>query len=119
MDKDVKRMAELLKSGAVMLSETCPICGSPLFKMRDEVYCVQCDKKVVLVRGPTEEFEASSKGVLLKLEESIFKKVQDVEDALNRVEDPNRMLELGRLLSIWLDILEKVRRLRIGHGREG
>lgn len=42
---DVKKMAEALQSGAVMMAAHCEACSAPLFRYRDgKVKCVNCDK---------------------------------------------------------------------------
>ncbi|MGQ4914642.1 MAG: Sjogren's syndrome/scleroderma autoantigen 1 family protein [Candidatus Asgardarchaeia archaeon] len=44
-DKDyAKVMAKLLLKGWVMLAESCPKCGAPLFKHNNEIICPQCGK---------------------------------------------------------------------------
>jgi len=35
MSDPIKKAALLLREGATMLPETCPICGSPLYKLKD------------------------------------------------------------------------------------
>ncbi|RLG83278.1 MAG: hypothetical protein DRO18_08050 [Thermoprotei archaeon] len=30
----IRKMTELLRSGAIMLDQACPLCGSPLFRLR-------------------------------------------------------------------------------------
>ena len=52
---DVKKMAELLKSGATMLSETCPECGTPLFRKGRETFCAKCNKPVVIIQTSEDE----------------------------------------------------------------
>jgi Uncharacterized Zn-finger containing protein len=65
----VKRMSELLKAGAAMLAETCPSCGSPLFRLRGgEVIC-PLHGKVFLVRSDEEASTASVISVLSKIED--------------------------------------------------
>ncbi|MEM3712537.1 MAG: Sjogren's syndrome/scleroderma autoantigen 1 family protein [Thermoproteota archaeon] len=42
---DVKKMAEALQSGAVMMAAHCRSCGAPLFRYKDgKVKCVNCNK---------------------------------------------------------------------------
>ena len=49
MSDTVKRMAELLKSGAKMLAEHCPKCSSPLFDIKGKTYCIDCNRSVVIL----------------------------------------------------------------------
>ena len=49
-DDSMKQMAELLRSGAKMLSQSCPECGSPLFQLKSgEIWCANCQRRVVIV----------------------------------------------------------------------
>jgi len=42
---NVKKMAEALQSGAVMMAAHCESCGAPLFRYKDgRVKCVNCEK---------------------------------------------------------------------------
>lgn len=53
----MKRMVQLLQQGAVMLAETCPICGLPLFRLKNgEVVC-PIHGRVVIVSSDEEERE--------------------------------------------------------------
>ncbi|MGD2142812.1 MAG: Sjogren's syndrome/scleroderma autoantigen 1 family protein, partial [Candidatus Bathyarchaeota archaeon] len=43
----MKSMAELLRSGATMLSRSCPECDSPLFKLKSgDIVCAKCQRRV-------------------------------------------------------------------------
>ncbi|MFW9934855.1 MAG: Sjogren's syndrome/scleroderma autoantigen 1 family protein [Candidatus Thorarchaeota archaeon] len=48
-DEEVtKRMGQLLRKGAALLSTACPKCNTPLLRLKDgAMYCVKCDKEVV------------------------------------------------------------------------
>ncbi len=110
-DKEqVKRMADLLKSGAAMLFEHCPQCGSPLFKIRDEVWCPTCNKRVIIVKGEEEIPDFSSSTLLSDVEKIVLSKVQEVSQRIKDEEDISKLEKLGNLLSMWLEVLEKVRK---------
>jgi UPF0148 protein len=50
-NQKIQRMALFLREGNTLLSEQCPQCNSPLFKMKSgEIYCASCDKKVLIVK---------------------------------------------------------------------
>ena len=70
MGLEVKKMAEALKAGATMLNEACPVCSSPLFKMpSDEIYCLKCNRKVILVKTEEEALKVSKPATLNLLED--------------------------------------------------
>jgi len=109
---EIKRMADLLRSGAAMLSEACPKCNAPLFKLSSgEVYCANCNQKVVIVREGEEAAEAIKPSTLAALEETILLKLQEIERKIrnSRLE---RLQPTANLVNSLLDVLEKVRKLR-------
>jgi len=108
----LKRMADALKSGAVMLDLQCPACSSPLFRLRSgEIWCVRCQKRVVVVREGEDAITAMSDLLLASLEETLLRKLQELNAALKNEEDLDRLVELTKLMSGLLDNLEKVRRI--------
>ena len=105
----VKKMAELLKSGATMLAETCPVegCNLPLFKLKSgEVVC-PVHGRVFLVKTEEEakrvEEEVTLKSTLDKLEQVVLKTI-------------NERVNLGELtpheIIDYLEILERVYRIK-------
>jgi len=105
----VKKMAELLKSGAAMLAETCPVegCNLPLFKLKSgEVVC-PVHGRVFLVKTDEEarmiESEIGTKSTLDKLERAVLKAIGD--------ELSSSELDTDRIIS-YLEILERLYRIR-------
>jgi UPF0148 protein len=109
-EKDpVKTMAELLKAGAVMLAETCPVegCTLPLFKLKTgEVIC-PVHGRVHIVRTEEEAREVYarvySSMVLEKLEMLTLKTIEEL--SRSRDVDPTDLIK-------WLEVLERVQRLK-------
>jgi len=109
---EVKRMAELLKSGATMLPETCPECGTPLFRKGSETFCPRCNKPVVIVRSSEEESRLMAERVFEDSEETLLSKIREVNMAMKIEKEPERLVLYGNALASWLDALERLRRLR-------
>jgi UPF0148 protein len=109
---EVKRMAELLKSGAAMLPETCPECGTPLFRKGTETFCPKCNKPVVIIRSAAQETRLKSERILEDSEQTLLAKIQEVTSALKIEKDPEKLLKYGNALASWLDAIEKLRRLK-------
>lgn len=104
----VKRMSELLKAGAAMLAETCPSCGSPLFRLRGgEVIC-PLHGKVFLVRSEEEASTASVISVLSKIEDLASIKMMELVKRLSANDDP---LDLESL-SKWLEIVQRIQEIK-------
>jgi uncharacterized Zn finger protein (UPF0148 family) len=102
-NNEVKRMADILRSGATMLFEQCPECNSPLFKIRDEVWCTRCDKKIIFVKEEEDITKATMSLILNDVEKTLLLKVQECE-----------IQEIGNLLYLWLEALDRINRIRIG-----
>ena len=112
MGIEVKRMAELLKSGASMLSETCPDCGTPLFRKGNETFCPNCNKPVVIVRSAEQETRLMADRILEDSEQTLLAKIREVNLAMKVEKDPEKLLAYGNALASWLDAIEKLRRMR-------
>ncbi|MEB3806668.1 MAG: hypothetical protein GSR73_04045 [Desulfurococcales archaeon] len=101
-DRDVvKKMAQLMMQGAVMLSETCPICGLPLFRLRSgEVVC-PVHGRIIMVRSDEEAREVEVDSIVREVEHYAARKVQSLmEDG-----SPGEILE-------WMKIIEAGERIR-------
>jgi UPF0148 protein len=109
---EVKKMAELLKSGATMLSETCPECGTPLFRKGKETFCAKCNKQVVIIQTAEDEIRLRTDQVLESSEQTLLAKIQEINLALKNENDPEKLMAYGNALSSWLGAIEKLRRLR-------
>jgi UPF0148 protein len=109
---EVKKMAELLKSGATMLSETCPECGTPLFRKGKDTFCPKCNKPVMIIESAEQETRLMADKVLEDSEQTLFSKIREVNIAMKNETDPDRLVAYGNALSIWLGAIEKLRRLR-------
>ncbi|MEM0380501.1 MAG: Sjogren's syndrome/scleroderma autoantigen 1 family protein [Desulfurococcaceae archaeon] len=105
----VKKMAELMKAGAIMLAETCPVegCRLPLFKLKTgeivcpvhgRVYVVKSDEEALKIRE-----EITLKTTLDKLEEMVIKHIY------SRIESDE--LETTELINL-LEILERIYRIK-------
>jgi len=96
----VKKMAQLMMQGATMLSETCPLDGLPLFRLRTgEVVC-PLHGRVMLVSSEEEAREAE---VDASVREAEYYAAGKVREALERG-DPEQVLK-------WLEVIEASRRI--------
>ena len=108
----LKRMADMLKQGATMLDLQCPACASPLFRLRSgEIWCVNCQKRVVIVKEGENVLTAASDLLLSSLEETLLAKLRELDQMMREEKDLARLRELGAIISGLLDNLEKVRRI--------
>ena len=111
--KELQSMAELLKKGATLTELSCPACASPLFKLKSgEIWCVKCQKRVIIVKeGQTDE-EATRPILLDSLETTVLTKIQAIEIRLKEENDPAQLEKLTDTLASLLENLEKIRKMK-------
>jgi UPF0148 protein len=109
---NVKKMAELLRGGAKMLSSTCPECGSILFKVNDDVICSNCNKRVVIIKD-ARETETLTKILLLdQVENTTITKISEIEQSLREEKSLEGLQRITDILSTLLEILERIRAIK-------
>lgn len=105
----MKKMADLMKSGAVMLAEKCPVegCHYPLFRLKSgetlcpvhgRVYVVKTDEEAISVKR-----EVSLRNVLDLLEERVIEELYRLSKELK---------DSVQLVIYYLEVLERIRKLR-------
>jgi UPF0148 protein len=109
---DVKQMAELLKGGASMLSETCPQCGTPLFRKGKDTFCAKCNRPVVILKSSEDEGRLVAKQILENVEQTLLVKMRDINSALKTESDPDKLVAYGNALNAWLGAIERLRVLK-------
>ena len=98
----MRRMKELLKEGAIMLSETCPICGLPLFKLKNGDIICPIHGKVYIVSSDEEAREIEISEIIKLIEYEATKRLRSM---LTENMEPSKALT-------WLKIVEEVERIR-------
>ena len=112
-DTHIKRMAELLRQGATLTDLSCPVCASPLFRLKDGIlWCGKDEKKVILVKEGEETAKATSNGAMETLEATLLAKVQDLQGKIQRTENVEELQKLTAALSELLGSLEKIKRVK-------
>jgi len=112
MGAEVKRMADLLRSGAAMLQETCPVCSTPLFRLGKDTFCPKCNRPVAIVKSAEEEVKLASQQVLDNLDQIVLGKIAELNVAIKNEHGLTPLRELGEAVKTYLYALEQIRRLR-------
>lgn len=108
----VRSMADLLRSGAVLTDLPCPVCASPLFRLRSgELWCAQCQKKVILIKRDEEAREVEASAMLGQAETTVLMKIWEINERLRIEEDLNEIQRLSTIMSTLLENLERLRRI--------
>jgi len=109
----IKRMADLLRQGSTLTDLACPVCASPIFKLKSgDLWCVKCDKKVIVVREEREVAKITGALSLENLEATLLAKIQEIQEKMVNETDAEELQKLGAALSGLLENLEKVRRAK-------
>ena len=105
----MKNMGELLRKGATMLSESCPECNTPLFRLKDgSLICPMCNKPVVIVPA-----DADTEGMAQQrsIDETLLNKVKEIQGKLEVETEPDKINTLLETLMKLLDARERVRKI--------
>ncbi len=105
----VRKMADLLRSGATMLAEHCPKCGLPLFRLKTgEVVC-PIHGRVYIVKSESEAAKVTVQGVLEELEKTLVEKISSNIASLRHADFTDE--DKPRALILWLEALERTERI--------
>ena len=106
-------MAILLREGHTLLSDACPQCSSPLFKMKSGyTYCVTCDKKVLIVQDDAHLESFVQNKILDDTSRTLNMKIKTLSQQIENEKDNENLLKLTRLLIGLLEALEKIKDLK-------
>jgi len=105
MGEEVKRMADVLRSGAVMLQITCPVCATPLFKHGKDTFCAKCNRPVVIVKSAEEELSFAGQQVINGLEQAVLEKIAEFQVAIKNERNLAPLRELGETIKTYLSAL--------------
>jgi UPF0148 protein len=106
--------------GATLTDLSCPVCSSPLFRLKDRtLWCTKDEKKVVILKEgeempqpkPAPTVKAPSTAYD-KLEATLMSKVQDIQVKLEKSENPEEIQKLSVALSELLGSLEKIKQMK-------
>ncbi|XES76952.1 MAG: Sjogren's syndrome/scleroderma autoantigen 1 family protein [Candidatus Bathyarchaeia archaeon] len=113
-DSYIKRMADLLRQGATLTDMACPNCSAPLFRLQDgTLWCGKDEKKVVIVKeGQEPAAPSSTKTAMDKLEATLIRKVQDLQEKIEKTNDVDELGKLTNALTELLTSLEKIKRMK-------
>ncbi len=112
----IKRMASLLRQGATLTDLSCPVCSSPLFRLKDgTLWCAKDEKKVIVVKEgeePPKQATAQASTAYDKLEATLLAKTQEIEGKIEKTQDIEELQKLTLALSELLNSLEKIKKMK-------
>jgi UPF0148 protein len=113
----IKRMAELLRQGATLTDLSCPVCASPLFRLKDgTLWCAKDEKKVIIVREgeepPKQTTPTQSNNTYDKLEAVLMTKIADIQNKIETTQDIDELQKLTLSLNELLNSVEKIKKMK-------
>jgi len=106
-------MSNLLRDGATLLSQACPRCSTPLFRLKSgEIICPTCNQRVIVPALGDDTSRLISSSVVSSLEETIAQKLEELRLGINIEQDPDKLYEYSKQVISWLTALEKIRTLK-------
>lgn len=109
----MRRMADLLGRGASMLDKACPVCSAPLFQLPNgEIWCVNCDKRVVIVKEGEREGPVLKPLLWEELEDTLLMKMREMNTRMRMEEDPEELQRLIHLISSLLEAFENLKKVK-------
>lgn len=111
-DEDIQRMSQALKAGAKMTSDICPVCSSPIFEIKGELWCLKCNKKVIKVKEDAEISDAIIPYLLNNLNSVLLEKIQEMSIKLSRVTELEEIRNITDTLHSLLTVLSQSEALR-------
>jgi UPF0148 protein len=113
--KVIRLMANLMAQGAVMLEQTCPICGLPLFRLKNGDVVCPVHGKVYLVSSDEEAREVEIDETLRQVEYMAAVKIREYlrQGEVDQVSDLLNVMEAAeRVMRLRMERAEKVRAQR-------
>jgi uncharacterized Zn finger protein (UPF0148 family) len=115
MDEVIRKMSESLRAGATMLPYNCPVCNSPLFRLKDKTFCIKCGSSQastseIIAQAASPQLN-SVKAMVPQMTSTVLSKLKKLEVEVNDTTDPARLFQLSDLMLRLLSILESLERL--------
>lgn len=105
-------MADLLRQGSTLTNLSCPACGSPLFRLKDQtLWCVKDKKKVIILKKVSNE-EKPNNITYDKIEKTLLSKINKLQSKIENTEKPDELQKLTSTLSEILTTLEKINKIK-------
>jgi uncharacterized Zn finger protein (UPF0148 family) len=97
-----------MKKGAILLKDPCNTCKGLQFSYKNQIFCVNCNDLSNV--ETTVEKILNKEDITLDSIDLITKKLQKTIISLNSEEDIDKLLKITSLISLYLDIIHKMKK---------
>jgi len=112
-NRNIQKMAALLRDGNTLLSDACPECNSPLFKLKTgDIFCASCEKKVVIIKDDKQIDVILQNNILDDSRKVINMKIKNLQQKIDLENNIDELYKLTRLFIAYLETLEKLKNLK-------
>lgn len=91
-----------------MLADACPQCGSPLLKVKDDIYCAKCNRRIVYAKSDEEVDVQTVKTLIPELRETLINKLKALNEVVDNESDTEALTKLANLMVLLLQALHKL-----------
>jgi len=91
-----------------MLADACPQCGSPLFKVKDDIYCAKCDRRIVYAQSDEEAVSHAVQNLIPELRTTLIAKLKTLTDVISAETDTDALTKLANLMVLLLQALHRL-----------
>ncbi|MFX1365171.1 MAG: Sjogren's syndrome/scleroderma autoantigen 1 family protein [Promethearchaeota archaeon] len=133
INENIKKMADLLRSGNTMLNMACPICSNPIFRnSKGLTFCPTCNREIIIVNDKDKivhekikrEKKTNNNGkqielnqnkyieLLNSLENIIYQKIKMISTKLEDETHLQVIEQSTKILSNFFDILDRIADLK-------
>ena len=103
----------MLRQGQTLTGFACPVCSTPLFRLKNgDLWCAKCEKEVVVVKEGEDAPKLTNAAMLDKIETILLAKIEKIQSKMQETEDTDELLKLSTTLSELLGSLEKIKRTK-------
>ena len=119
-DEGIKAIAAALRAGGTLLNKACPVCDSPLIKIKDKIYCKVCEREVIIYQDekelPAEIRKEIKKKVSLSvseedtpMEKTLKDKIEKLRLQLEESDNPDEIIKLTEAIDKLSTTLKKMK----------
>ncbi len=110
-----KRMGQMLRNGAALLSLACPRCNTPLLRLRDgSMFCAKCNQEVIAqsTMAPSHDQRQAGSNILNQLATKVLLHLEHLTESLPDKAHPEEIRAFAVIARDLIEILRGIQELQ-------